>query len=102
MVCCLVWACKLANGKAKAASKAALRQNLESVCIANDLTQLCSVHVAWNVLAPNVCHWFFMEQQLRCLHTPFGVEPSLHNVVVHEIRQCKQAHSLVVRHPATY
>ena len=39
-----------------------------------------------------------MQQQLRRLHAPVAVEPSLHHAILQEICHCQQRHPLVMRH----
>src|SRR5205807_1326904 len=43
----------------------------------------------------------FMQEKFCGLDSSVLVEPSLHNIVVEEIRKCEQAHALVMGHPAT-
>src|SRR5215469_13450507 len=47
-----------------------------------------------------VCDRLLMQEKLCGLDSSVPVEPSLHNIVVEEIRKCEQAHALVMGHPA--
>jgi len=40
-----------------------------------------------------------MEQEFGCLHLRIGMKPALHYVIVEQVENRKQRHSLVVRHP---
>jgi hypothetical protein len=42
----------------------------------------------------------FMQQKFCGLHSRITVEPLLNNIVVQEIGNGKQGHTLMVRHPA--
>ena len=47
-----------------------------------------------------VCDRLFMQEKFCGLDSSVLVESSLHNIVVEEVRQCEQAHALVMGHPA--
>src|ERR1700757_1788316 len=47
-----------------------------------------------------VCDRLFMQEKLCGLDSSVLVKPSLHNIVVEEIRKCEQTLALVVGHPA--